>query len=286
MIDPVSSAKEIIDWEDIADSVIREKHPVIYDDFDRDSRRIIQDLSAFPREDDLQREVKIYDERGRKIARRCAILDSSADPCGILLKLRGIEAFFSDGHQEDDACMDEDEPRETVVSAYPQAFLREYGHVQVSGVTSASRDVVNNINKAVTLLRSVRRGNRGNEGDGNESDDSVDSVDDLLSFHPRSGALSAISSQVYNEVQHRVRPTAALHEAQQGLVTACLSGAYSTTPKAVNNAKAKLATCSAKRPHQSFRDKLSVQGVPRDLRYEVVYHVNCLQLADNKRRGS
>ncbi|KAG2034360.1 hypothetical protein BDR03DRAFT_1013553 [Suillus americanus] len=65
--------------------------------------------------------------------------------------------------------------------------------------------------------------------DGDEDDD------DIINVVPDNGklippAIITTGCQFYNEISHRVRPNAGLHDIQQGYITSALSGSYTQGP--------------------------------------------------------
>jgi hypothetical protein len=256
---------------------IRRRHSVVYDHYLEDYRMPV-DLDETPLQDDTGKEVKLYDASGRKVARRSADVDMSKPPCGVLLNLKTIEQFYAVGHNNDsDDDLDNDDyessPR---VSVYPQAFLRNVGHIQSDGISPAFSKILGNINTAITAEY-----NRDDEEDEDDEDDEADEalIDSGIAI------VSGISSQVYNEMIHRVRATAAQHDVQQGIITAAVTGSYATTTKNIAIAHGKQTICDTARPHTKFAQKISLPDCPRSLRYENVYQVDISLIPKRRRNG-
>jgi hypothetical protein len=196
-----------------------------------------------------------------------------------LLNLRTISSLYD---EPDDQYLDPDEdasdpdssrPHPPAVSVYPQAFLRDFGHIQSKGIMHLFTQAVHRINLAFHP---------------HPNDDLVldDPTSDDPSPYPLGGpVLTAISSQGYNELSHRAAPRAGAHDVQQGYITTALSGGFASSRKAKEKASQKRSYCDIKLPHDRFRHKIMLEDCPRTMRMEHVYCVNMQRLPVPKRNG-
>ncbi|KAG2045632.1 hypothetical protein BDR06DRAFT_1015455, partial [Suillus hirtellus] len=90
--------------------------------------------------------------------------------------------------------------------------------------------------------------------------------------------------QFYNEISHRIRPSAALHDIQQGRITSALAGAYGNAATKITH-NARVRECKTSLPHQRYDNKISLDDVPRALRLENIYIIQCDSLKPEKRNG-
>lgn len=230
--------------------------------------------------DEFHKEVRIYDAEGRKIARRDAMMAVGQESCGILMNLRKIHSLYSDGVDNlaeifPDGGEDIAETKGPVVSVYPQAYLRDVGHIQVKGVMPAFVNIIQDIQKGFQSLYEL-------EGADSDSDDSEASVPTRKSYP---SPIAAVSSQAYNELAHRASSQAGSHDVQLGAVTAAISGGYATSPKAKRDAIAKQRRCSVLLPYERFAHKITMDHVPRALRMEQVYTVDIGDLPNSMQNG-
>jgi hypothetical protein len=80
---------------------------------------------------------------------------------------------------------------------------------------------------------------------------------------------------------HRVASRAGRHDAQQGSITAAISGAYATTDSDKKMAKAKQEYCATALPYDRFHARIhSVRECPSALRAELVYSVDVRALKE------
>jgi hypothetical protein len=113
------------------------ENEIIYDHPDREFRSVIENPEAQPLTRDGF-EVRFFNADGKKICRRKGNVDKpvEAQQCGLMLDLRTVETLFSE----------DTNGAPPVVDVYPQAFLRDAGHVQANAVMTGFSDVLREIN--------------------------------------------------------------------------------------------------------------------------------------------
>lgn len=205
----------------------------------------------------------------------------------MLINLETITELFStfipddDGMALDPDIIFDDDICTPIVNVYPQAFLRKYGHIQCNSILPHFTPFMSKIRNAVS--RSSPDQNQ-DPFDGQPADGDADEFD-----HWPSGSLPTVlfasGSQFYNEISHRIRPSADLHDVQQGRITSALSGAYShghgqTTHRIV------MRECRLNLPHQRYDNKIKVNDIPRALRLENIYIFQLDSLKRHKRNGA
>lgn len=98
--------------------------------------------------------------------------------------------------------------------------------------------------------------------------------------------IHGISSQGYNAVTHHTRGrTAQHHDAQVGLVTGSLSGAWAVEPKTIQKAQRLRRKCDQKMPHKAYAQKIENSNICQDLRLENVYWIDMDGLSDEQQDG-
>jgi len=85
--------EEVRRWESIPVQDIVAENAVIYDGYEEDSRRVVENLERFPLIVD-EEEVKIYNEDGYRIPRRVGILAEGTARNGMLMNLRDLGQLF------------------------------------------------------------------------------------------------------------------------------------------------------------------------------------------------
>lgn len=281
------SATVVERWEPIEVDTILEENTAIYDSWDKDNRTPIQNLEELPLVDEeTGKEIRIYREDGQKIARRFAIANTVAGACGVLVDLKTASALFEDPNEtgeleEDDWMLDDEgeaEPkpkRIRNVSVYPQAFLRDYGHVQAKCGLNVTKPAIKAINS-----RFQEDPNIEDDEDDNNTNDGVEAV------HLRPQPIvMAISAQMYNDILHRLTTHAGALDVQKGKLTAALAGSYASGTKHVKTAETLQRYCNIKFPHDRFKERIQHADLPRSLRIESVYSINMGQLSEDKRNG-
>ncbi|KAG2080366.1 hypothetical protein BD769DRAFT_1685099 [Suillus cothurnatus] len=259
------------DWVEVPINDILSIHDVVYNSPDPDIRRPV-DLHSLPlRERETKKEINIYNEEGRRIPRFYGRSRVDGPKCGLLVNLETIPQLFSsyvthDEHLDLDAdILDLDEEQGAKIKVYPQAFLRKFGHLQSDSILPHFKTFIRKVQA------NIARGRRGRDRM-DDSDDDDDDDDDVVNRNLIPPAIIATGCQFYNEVSHRIRPNAGLHEVQQGRITSALSGAYARgTGKHVHSAI--MHNCRLSLPHQRYNNAIKLDNVPRDLRLENIYMV-------------
>jgi hypothetical protein len=274
-------------WTEVPNQDVIDQHGIVYDSPDKDIREEV-DLTNLPHRDpDTKRENNVYDEDGRRIPRLHGKTCNNAKPCGLLINLETVSDLFTSYIPAyEDMAIDADafqgeEISTPSVSIFPQAFLRTMGHIQCDAVLPHFAPFISEIRRSTT-----RRSHMLNLDDDEPIPDEYDLFGDRLNndHHQIPPVLIPSACQFYNEISHRIRPSAALHEVQQGRITSALAGAYGT-PATKTTHKARLRECKMSLPHQKYDNKISLDDVPRDLRLENIYIIQCESLKAEKRNG-
>jgi hypothetical protein len=240
----------------------------------------VDELDELPLTDEDNKEIPVYDWEGYRIPRKEAVLDEENGPCGVLMNLANIQAFFSSaGRREamyDDDTSNSDEEagpgkdkEATKVEGYPLAFLRTVGNLQATGAPHCLTPTLRTINERVRKAGNGRR--HGTEDSSTPEDSDGPTVD-------TGPVLTATSSQFYNLVAHRMAPRAGMHDSQQGVVTAALAGAFAHGVKDRNTAKRKRTACDDDLPSARFHQRIHMPDCPKACRAEVVYTVDIRKL--------
>jgi hypothetical protein len=216
------------------------------------------------------------------------------NPCGLLVDLETIPQLFSSCMPNEDHSLDVDadlpDHQPLRINVYPQAFLRKFGHIQANSILPHFHKFVTQVQRCITRGQPE---NVDSDGDEDGDEDHNEYADDDRVPHRRNvdhngelipPAIIASACQFYNELSHRIRPSAALHEVQQGKITAALAGAYACgkQKKIYDN---RVKECTAALPHERYNDKIAINDVPRDLRLENIYIVQLDSLKPEKRNG-
>ncbi len=269
----------------ISPRTIKEDNPGgIFDGQDPLLRRRVK-LNRFPLLDDDGQEIPIYNSAGDRIRRRAVIINDQMAPCGVLVDLTNIHALFDpygsfDHGNSSTTSSDLAERHVPHVDAYPLAFLRTVGNIQADGIPACFYPLLTTIN------RSVRKGNRidrptsdddHGSGEEEEEDMSVDSDEADGNDYGRVSSLQVVkpvSAQFYNYITHRVATRASRHDAQQGTVTAAISGGFASSQKHKMTASNKQSHCDLGLPSDRFHTRISLDDSPTSCRVEFVYSVD------------
>ncbi|KAG2029472.1 hypothetical protein BDR03DRAFT_987731 [Suillus americanus] len=274
-------------WTEVPNQDIIDEHGVIYDSPDKNIREEV-DLNHLPHRDPVtRRENNVYDEDGRRIPRLHGKTRTNAKPCGLLINLETISDLFTSYIPAyEDMTIDADafqgeEISAPSVSVFPQAFLRTMGHIQCDAVLPHFAPFISDIRRSTT-----RRPRTVNLDDDEPIPDEYDLFGERLDDdqHRIPPVLIPSACQFYNEISHRIRPSAALHEVQQGRITSALAGAYGNAATKITH-DARMRECKMSLPHQKYDNKISLDDVPRDLRLENIYIIQCESLRPEKRNG-
>lgn len=277
----ISSVQRAVEWQLVPiEEIIEDYDDGIFDSPDPTTRTEItpEGLEDYPFQDNAGEPILIYDLDGYHIQRRRGVTQNDDQPLGVLLKsdkLKKLFEFDVDDSPDGDTGSYPGSP--TTFHFYPQAGLRTAGHVQANGLITKCYPLVHTIDRDIQdpLDEPDARGpndNDNHEGIGNGNPTFVYSRQSVF----------GISSQGYNTVMHRTRGRKAQHhDAQVGLVTAALGGAWAVNNTSQSKTGRRIeAGCARKMPHKAFADKIRNQPLSRDLRMENVYYidVNALQL--------
>jgi hypothetical protein len=257
----------------------------LYDGKDRDTRRrlSLQELRELPLLDDEGNEIPLYDSRGTQIPRRSVVQNLSQPPCGVLVNLKSIQGLFNPDNlavitEESVSTSSEYEDPFVRVEAYPLAFLKMAGNIKASGVPHCFYPLLTKINKSVRKNHEPGQPSSSNR-QGGEDPGEVDPQAPYLDSTYR--AVKPVCSQFYNYMTHRVASRAGRHDAQQGSVTAAISGAYAKNERDEKVAKEKQKYCKKALPSDRFHARItSVRECPNACRAELVYSVDVRALKD------
>jgi hypothetical protein len=214
----------------------------------------------------------------------------------VLVDLKSVAALFEDldepGDLEDDWMLDDEgevEPkpkRISNVSVYPQAFLRDYGHVQAKCGLNVTKPAIKAINRRFQEEPIPEDDEEEDDTEAwgrQQEDEDGDSVEGMRS-RPQP-VVTATSAQMYNDILHRLATHAGALDVQKGKLTAALAGSYASGPKHVKTAETLQRYCDAKFPHDRFKERIRHADLPRSLRIESVYTINMGQLSEDARNG-
>jgi hypothetical protein len=252
----------------------------LYNGTDRRTRLRLSpaELRDLPLLDEEGKERPIYNSNGIQVPRRAPLEDSEEPTCGVLVNLKSIQGLFNPDTSAiilDDVAYSSSQYDDPFVrvEAYPLAFLKMAGNVKASGVPHCLYPLLTKINKSVR---------RHHEALGEDSEEDDPEAPYLESTYR---AVKPVSSQFYNYMAHRVASRAGRHDAQQGSVTAAISGGYASTDKDKKVAKEKEKYCKRALPSERFHSRInSIGDCPNSCRAELVYSVDVRAL--NIRSGS
>lgn len=283
---PFALSCEIVrGWVQVPVQDILSVHDIVYNSPDSDVRQPVDLVNLPLREPGTQKEINIYDQDGRRIPRLIGRNRADSPKCGLLVNLETIPQLFSsyvahDEHLDFDADILDQDVEGPQINVYPQAFLRKYGHLQSPSVLPHFKHFIKKVQANITLRR---RGHRLDEED--DADDEDEAVNGPNEGRPIPPALLTSGCQFYNEISHRIRPNAGLHEVQQGRITSALAGAYAQgTGKHVHSCI--MRHCGLSLPHQRYNNSIKSDSVPRDLRLENIYILQLDSIDPGKRNGT
>jgi hypothetical protein len=280
-------------WEDLSAEDILENTPegILYDGYDEDSRRPIEDLSELLIMNGSE-EIPIYNEDGFRISRRTATTEDDAEngdaSMAILMNLREIRTLFE---TDNEGIIEEDPVK---LDVYPQAYLHSVGHFQANRLITGFEKTIRSINQKIgarrgAALRDELFGDIIDNEDANEQDE-ADPGADLGRMH----AVKGIACQGYNEVMHRLRGQGGdEHDAQLGMITGALSGTYATTKATRTKHEKLMKRCEDELPHERAAQKLrklddhpTDPNLDVDFRLENVYCVDIRRLRPASQNGA
>lgn len=259
-----------IPYADVLEKVMRLNGP-IYDSFDPHTRNVIDidELQDYPVFDDEGHEIRIYSETGQRISRILAITEEDARTAGILVKLDSIGELFANPAAEED---DESNERSVspLVTVYPQSYFSNYGHVKAGTTISVFQEVLDQVNCAVL------------------------GMDRETLYHPQNAQLfrpiKAVSSQLYNQLSHRLARRAGTQAVQRGAQTAVMASGYSGFGQSAANSGQRLyEECTSQLPFEQHFQLLDTvfpdENTPTDLRAENVFLLDMRAIEPGNRNG-
>ncbi|KAG2063879.1 hypothetical protein BDR04DRAFT_1163227 [Suillus decipiens] len=252
---------DVREWREVPN--LQNENGIVYDKTSGDPMRTEVDLEGLPLLDEDGFEINVYNELGFRVPRRAPVQFST---CGALLNLHSVhELFRSDnnvhGNTRNKAHFD----------IYPLACTKTLGNVQSRSLMS---DFLPHLTRINSTLRPPLIG-----------DDADRVEDDIVAGVRGASVLHGISSQIYNELSHRVRDEAKFHPVQLGMISAALSG---TTAKNAARRRwtRRLQQCNHSLPHERFNDKVSGDNQPQALRFENTYTLDVHRMNEEFRNGS
>lgn len=257
--------------------------PDLYDDSDPAIRLHIDDLEAYPMTDANGYEKLVYGETGYHVERRMPQTHTLHPESSILINLPEFETIFTTGQGTvpnehaitaiTSQLAEECHPtvrRKKRVTLYPLGLMKTVGNVQANAAFPPFADRLECLNAKLV-------------GDQDASDEEEDEE------HPKQRRvfpLEAVSMQGYNVISHRVRPSAAFHEAQLGLCGGAAAGTYAMTPRGKGTAQRLALLNEDTLPHDRFQHLVANQNnTPRDVRLETILVLNIDGLRPRDRRG-
>lgn len=179
---------------------------------------------------------------------------------------------------DDDIFLNEDGTQQTratrnkiSLSVYPQAFLRDYGHIQAKGPLHLIQPTIQRINSVF-------------------SDAFNDNFDDLFDDIPTAThipVVTAISTQMYNEFMHRAATQAGALDVVRGRISGALAAPLldRATPKNRRMAEVLKRYCNLSLPYARFAERMKVPECPTALRVESVYIIDIKGIPEYQRNG-
>lgn len=210
------SCQTVEEYEDIPVQQIIDNHQgQLFDSDDPAHRSGIDDLAIYPVVDEAGFEIPIYNRNGIRVPRRSITIDLDGPIHPILMKLDNIYQMFDENGPRHDFEMSDDEednyrPASSHHTAYPQAFLRKYGHVQADCAPASLTRYIQRIIDSVHV--------RNLPEDHPDYDDDPDVLE--------ATAIVVRAFQAYNSALHRTRTRQQSHDAQRGQISAALAALF------------------------------------------------------------
>lgn len=261
-------------WENLNPHILMHDNPVLYDSANPSTRKIVEDLASYPeKEDDDQRERRVYTPDGVQVPRRRARGLRACDRGALLQDLSSIHSLFTapigvdDSDLEVDTMLDddfdsEDDPparsspyaHDVSYTCYPHMFSKNIGQWQANGIIRPMVPHIQSLSKTLT--------------------------------QPGSGgqAITGLNSQCYNTMSHRMRVSKRHHLAQRGVLTGAAAGPWATTPTAENTAWTLFGEAERGLPHARMARQLEM-GAKTFLRLENNFLVDFTHLKDEYHTG-
>lgn len=256
-------------WVRTSPHALRVQHPELYDSPDQSTRRLIEDLATFPEtEDDGETERRVYTPDGVEVPRRTPRGLTARHRGAMLQNLATVHRLFDAPDDGYDSDMDSDifeldddqasriRSRQPDVSytSYPHMFSKTYGQWQANGII---RPMVPHIQQLSNTLTEPGSGGQ---------------------------AITALNSQCYNNMSHRMRVSKRHHLAQRGVLTGAAAGPWATTTTARTTALALFGEADIALPHERMTNQLAM-GAKTELRLENNFLLDFTHLKDEYRTG-
>lgn len=244
-------------WQPIDPADVLGDRDTLYDSPNRGSRNVVN-LQELPLEDESGHEINVYDDKGYRVARRQPNFSRSIRPCGLLLDLTKARVLFDARAEIDDdddnlSCDEEDRP---ILSVFPQAFTKTFGHIQSRAVPQGFKSLLRAMNSTLAV----------NADDANP-------------------VIKGVAVQGYNHVQHNLMDRAGELEIVHGRITSALGGTRAQTTKSKRTAEKITELVSLHLPHERVKQKLSKDNISRALRLEIVVTIDLQALLPRYRTG-
>ncbi|KAI6139653.1 hypothetical protein BKA82DRAFT_34057 [Pisolithus tinctorius] len=222
-------------WTDIAQHMIMDKHPILYDKSDDDPSCLPVNLDELPLLDEHGFEINVYNEDGFWVPRRSP---AAYQACGALLDLKQVHELFQ-GNEDAYGHVNNESP----CTVYPPAFTRDLGNVKAAGLMPAFTHRLEHVDHAI-------------QDPDADADLDIGDGDDAMPDPHMSPAIIRISSQIYNSLSHHVRTEAKFHVVQRGMVTSAFSGTGTKTRPARRRWQKRVQFCEQGLPHDRLRPDL------------------------------
>ncbi|KAG2138036.1 hypothetical protein DEU56DRAFT_756040 [Suillus clintonianus] len=266
-------------WEEVPNEDIILQHGVVYDSPDPDVREEV-DLDLLPHRDPhTTRENNVYEENGRRIPRLHDLAVSSStwrqSPSCSPLTFQTILTL-----PPTKTLTQENTPPPLPSPSTPRLSFAPWvtSNATLSFPTSP-------LSSQTSVVPTSRRPRVVDLDDDQPLPDEYDvfgeSLDGTQGVPP---VVIPSACQFYNELSHRIRPSAALHDVQQGRITSALAGAYGNAATKVTH-NTRVRECKMALPHQKYDNKIALDDVPRALRLENIYIIQCDSIKPEKRNG-
>lgn len=245
-------------WTVLEDNALAARHPVIYDLPVTDQDRAQIDIRTFPRRDDNNRILPVYDAEGFRIHRLYPSPNSTVTS-GALVDLKKVDVLFPDS-----------EDGRVTYDTYPLAFTKTYGNVQAKRTISPFDWVIQEANGVLTPPADADDGEWPLE-------------DDIARGAP---VIRGTHCQIYNAVSHRVRDSARFHLVQLGMVTSVFAGTAAESEPLKRRFLSRKSECQNALPHERHARALSSEDQPQATRLEQTYMIDVYRLSPEHRNGA
>jgi hypothetical protein len=246
-------------YEDIPVEEMTAHHPSLFLTKDASPSTKVHDLALLDMKDHRGREIRVYDQSGRRVNRRKIVDRLNDNPCGVLLNLSTVERAFTEGgpppyYSPLDMVVSK------VVDKYPAAFIREAGSIQTRQPLPSFTPIIADINERLA----ARRTHAVNQV---LNDDNELVPEDL---GPQQ-AVFTTSTQIYNRSLHYLAPRASEHVALHGEATAAAGAMFVSNPSNKRASREALRRVEHTLPFERLEEKFDGPHLSKDLRVEQVH---------------